>query len=182
MTENSVRGAARSRGGATDTTMLIWKVIAANPGISRQDIWEQVEHSIPEGYAQRRYVNARRNRRGVGARTPAPTPSRARHYVLTDALCQMRALGSITWEGDGADRRYNIVREPSYHGNAKAIDETGTKATEHMAIVEALRIAEKMLARANLDTKHGPLVYLRRTEYQAVALLVKAVRAKDRPA
>ena len=36
MSRESVRGAAgKARGGATDTTMLIWKVIAANPGITR---------------------------------------------------------------------------------------------------------------------------------------------------
>jgi len=36
--------------------MLIWKVIAASPGITRAQIWEQVEHSIPEGYAIRLYM------------------------------------------------------------------------------------------------------------------------------
>lgn len=57
MTERrkSVRGSGRDRGGATDTTMLIWKIIDANPGITCDEIWEQVEDRIPMGYALRLY-------------------------------------------------------------------------------------------------------------------------------
>lgn len=64
MTVESVRGAATARGGATDITMLIWKVMAANPGITRAGIWERIEHDIPAGYALRMYGSYLRTRGG----------------------------------------------------------------------------------------------------------------------
>jgi len=179
MTEASVRGAGRARRGATDTTMLIWKVIAANPGITRAEIWKHVEHGIPDGYAIRRYVRAR----SVGARPPAPT--KARSYILTDTLNSMRRSGIISGEGDGKDRRYTVAREMNYRGNADAIDETGSKAAEHMAVADALRIAEKWLARAkpdrvdSLGRRSVPVLGPpSRKEYEALVILVKAVRAR----
>jgi hypothetical protein len=162
--------------------MLIWKVIAANPGITRAEIWEHVEHSIPEGYATRMYV------RNALKSTPEPSGvdlSRARGFVLTLALHHMRRARSVTWEGDGRARRYTVAREIDYKGNAETIDETGTKAAEHMAVAEALRTAEKWLARAKPDRldrngRRGPVIGPpSRKEYEALLLVVKTVRAKN---
>lgn len=162
--------------------MLIWKVIAANPGISRQGIWEQAEHSIPEGYATRMYA-----RNGGIKSTPDGSGvdlGRARGFVLTLALHHMRRAQSVTWEGDGRDRRYTVAREIYYKGNPDVIDETGTKAAEHMAVADALRAAEKWLARADPDRvarngKRGPVIGPpSRKEYEAVLLVVKTLRAQ----
>ena len=161
--------------------MLIWKVIAANPGITRAEIWRHVEHSIPDGYAIRRYSRAR----NVGA--GPSTPTKARSYILTDTLNSMRRNGIINGEGDGKDRQYTVVREIEYWGNADAIDETGSKAAEHMAVADALRIAEKWLSRADPDrvNRHGQRSVIlgppSRKEYEALVLVVKALRAKRPP-
>jgi len=90
-----------------------------------------------------------------------------------------REPASLSWEGEGIHRRYTVARDLDYHGNPDAIDETGTKAAEHMAVADALRIVEKMLGRANMERKHGPLVCLGMKEYQAVTLLAKTLRASS---
>ncbi len=179
MSTESVRGAARSRGGATDTTMLIWKVIAANPGITRAEIWERVEHDIPAGYAQRLYAGWRKSI--VANDSPTILP-RARRHVLTDVLCQMRKAKHVTWDGDGPDgRRYTAAKQPVYLGNPDVVDETGTRAAEHMAVAEALRVVEKALAQGRPPPSavggHG--LRLRGQLFDAVEILAKALRAKS---
>lgn len=165
--------------------MLIWKVIAANPGITRTGIWEHVEHSIPEGYATRVYAASLRHRGKLVASGSATNLTRARGFILTDKLYAMRKGGAVDWEGDGADRRYTVAREPRYRGNMDAIDETGTKAADHMAVADALRVAEKWLARArpdrvdSLGRRSVPILGPpSRKEYEAFMLVVKALRAK----
>jgi hypothetical protein len=155
--------------------MLIWKVIAANPGITREEIWKQVEHGIPDGYAKRLY--ARCELKSI-ADPGAIDLGRARSFILTLRLQNMRTMKHVTWEGGGKDRRYTAATQPVYRGNADAIDETGTKAAEHMALADALRIAEKMLARGKPGNRSGPVVCANRREYEAVSLLVRALRAK----
>ena len=178
VTESSVRGAGRSRGGATDTTMLIWKVIAANPGITRAEIWERVEHSIPDGYARRLYVAHKA--RKYQASDDAGYLRAARRGLLSKALWTMVRLGSLAKEGDG----YRSLRKPAYQGNPETVDETGTKAAEHMALADALRVAEKWLARAKPDRadrngRPGPILGPpSRKEYEALMLLVTALRVK----
>jgi hypothetical protein len=154
--------------------MLIWKVIAANPGITRAEIWKRVEHSIPDGYAMRVYaqdVASQSRKRRV---EPAPLLlDGARGYVLTRRLKDMRRGGVITWEGDGNERRYAVARELRYRGNPDAIDETGTKAAEHMAIADALRVVERLLAQGDkLRTRLGS------RQISAIETLAKAVRSK----
>lgn len=168
MTENSVRGAARSRGGAADTTMLIWKVIAANPGITRSQIWERVEHDIPAGFAIRRFARSSKG----GAHDTAPPLGTARRFILNEVLNSMCRFGTLTSDGSGAERRFTAAREPQYRGNRDAIDETGTKAAEHMAVAEALRKVERLLTNRSLEIKIG------RGNIEAIAVLVKALRAR----
>lgn len=172
----SVRGAARPRGGATDTTMLIWKVIEANPGIDRAGIWARVEHGIPEGYALRRLRGHEASRGRYTRDDSLVYLLRARNYVLSHALSYMRKCHLITWEGDGQDRRYTAAKQPRYVGNPGTIDETGTKGADHMAVADALRTAESLLAR-NPHREHGPALMGTRKEKEAVALVVAALRA-----
>jgi hypothetical protein len=150
--------------------MLIWKVIAANPGITRAQIWERIEHSIPAGYARRMYAQDLKKKKSDLDTFRSDFLPRARGFVLTTRLNTMRKTGSVAWDGAGNARRYTVVRPPIYHGNPEVIDETGTKAAEHMAIAEALRTAEKMLARG---------IPRKPNEHEAVTLLVKTLRAKS---
>ncbi len=180
MSTESVRGAARSRGGATDTTMLIWKVIAASPGIIRARIWERVEHDIPPGYATRLYSNERARHGKSIAHASAIDLARARGYVLTLALINLREKGNVSWDGEGNDRRYMAARPPVYRGNPDMIDESGTRAAEHMALAEALRVVEKALAQGRPPPSavggHG--LRLRGKLFDAVEILAKTVRAR----
>jgi len=98
----------------------------------------------------------------------------ARSYVLTKTLGQMKLFGSVTKDRDG----FRVLRPLRYHGNPDAIDADGTKAAEHMAVADALRIAERMLARGKPDNRSGPTVCATRKEYEALTLVVKALRAK----
>jgi hypothetical protein len=47
-----------------------------------------------------------------------------------------------------------------------------------MAVAEALRVVEKMLARGDPDQKRGPALPGGRKEYEAVMLVARALRAK----
>lgn len=177
MTVNNVRGAGRPRAGATDTTMLIWKVIEANPGLSTDEIWERVEHRIPAGYALRRYAtsNPSKIKSRQDATSSAPDLLRAaRRWVLRNRLWEMRRNKSIEQVGDG----YRSLRDIDYRGNAEVIDVEGSKAAEHMAMADALRTVEKMLGKVNLDRKYGACLQVTRKEYEAIVVLAKWVRAK----
>ena len=159
--------------------MLIWKAIAANPGITRAELWQRVEHGIPEGYALRLYATFLRTKGRSGPNGSGPDVARARGFVLSDKLKGMRRRGSVTYEGDGDDRHYFPARALDYKGDADAIEIDGSKAAEHLAVADALRTVEKMLARGDRDRKHGaPLIGTRR-DYDAVAFLVKALRARN---
>jgi hypothetical protein len=153
--------------------MLIWKVIAASPGITRAQIWARVEHDIPAGYAKRRFAKSAKYRASESARNLET----ARSFVLSKILGDMRNLGTISTEGVGINRRFTAAREPRYHGNPDAIDETGTKAAEHMALADALRACERVLARGDPERKSGPAFAGGRKDYAALALVVKALRA-----
>lgn len=171
----SVRGVGRSRGGATDTTMLVWKVIAADPGITFDEIWERVEHGIPEGYALRRYSTSAHGKTIIrrGGLSSDNDLGRARRWVLRNRLWEMCRNKSIEHDGDG----YRTLRDISYKGNADAIDETGTKAAGHMALADALRLIDKAIARANPNTVHGPFITIRRgREADALLRIIAAVR------
>ena len=129
--ETGRRGAGVNRSGATDTTMLIWKTIDANPGITRDEIFGKIEHEIPAGWAKRRYAAMEKHRGKIKAleNDPARVLILARRYVLSNTLSQMKYLGSVHREGDG----YSILRAlQRYAGNRDHIDETGTKAAEHI--------------------------------------------------
>jgi hypothetical protein len=160
--------------------MLIWKVIAANPGITRQGIWARVEHDIPIGYATRRFAKTG-NLVQRGPRTRFSPEAAARSFVLTETLNSMQRHGHISREGAGQDRKFSVAKEPRYLGNPDAIDETGTKAAEHMALADALRTVEKMLAKAD-PARRGkpgaPLGGIGWKEVDAVTLLVQALRAR----
>jgi len=161
--------------------MLIWKIIEANPGITRAGIWERVEHDIPAGYALRIHAACEK---------PIAQPSaigltRARGFVLTNALKQMRNRGNLTSTNEGRNRRYTAAREPSYRGHVEAIDVDGSKAADHMAVAEALRTVEKWLARANPDRPLGRsgrrgavLSPPSRREYEALLIVAGALRAR----
>jgi hypothetical protein len=171
MTINSVRGAGTPRAGATDTTMLIWKTIKANPGITRDELLAKIEHGIPEGYALRRYANARQS---VAANGSAATLWRARRYVLTDALAHLRHQKSAV----RVDGCYSALSPPKYLGNPEAIDVDGSKAAEHMAVADALGTLEKAIARAKPDIPMQSPVRLTHKEYEALVLVTRALRAK----
>jgi hypothetical protein len=149
--------------------MLIWKVIAANPGIDRAGIWAKIERQIPEGYALRSYERYRETSGGRLAERGA-SPQTARRFVLTKALANMRQLGTVTAAGTGDKAAYTVARPPRYLDNAEAVDETGTRLADHMALVEACRTIERMLARAE-----QPRLSL--AERAAVSLLVSRMRA-----
>jgi hypothetical protein len=168
----SVRGAGVARAGASDTTMLIWKTIKANPGITREQLWEKVEHGIPSGYALRRFGGDARDSRL--AHRSASRTTRARQYVLTKSLASMTYLRLIV-RMDGC---YSALKQPQYRGNPDVVDHTGTKAAEHMAAADALRVLEKTVARAKPNIPHQSPVHLTQKEYDALVLLVKTVRDK----
>jgi hypothetical protein len=160
--------------------MLIWKVIAANPGIARSEIVKRVERGIPAGYAGRRFAHVTgRPKKYAGLDPSGPAYLRAaRSYVLSCALSDLKRGRNVYSEGPGRDLRYTAIRPPLYFGNADAIDADGDKAGEHMAVADALRTAEKMLGRAKPDSRSGPIVCVNRREYEALVLVVKALRAK----
>ena len=105
-----------------------------------------------------------------------------REAIVTDTqnprAHPQRVLRSITWEGNGQDRRYTVARELYYWGNPDAIDETGSKAAEHMALADALRALEQMIGRANLTRKYGACLTGGRKDYEALVIVVRALRAK----
>ena len=176
---NGVRGPGRSRGGATDTIMLIWKIIEANPGIDRAGIWERAEHGIPEGYALRRYANSLpRDGKRTADISSVQSLARARNYVLGHTLTHMRHSRPpmVGWEGLGNDRRYTALRLPHYVGDPGTVDETGTKAAEHMARADALRILKAARARVNPAIARGPNLTIRRgREMEAFDLMLEAL-------
>ncbi len=117
-------------------------------------------------------------KRNTDARRPVSVLA-ARSQFLSDTLYRLRKRENVAAEGTGTDRQYTPAREPAYYGNPDAVDETGTKAAEHMAIADALRTVEKMLARGNPERKSGPAIAGGRKDYAAVALLVGTLRAKS---
>ena len=146
--------------------MLIWKVIDATTGITRKEIWERVEKDIPPGYALRRYENVRAHRN-------APTLPVARKYVFNGLLANLERHGAIRSTGAGAERMFIAGRDLWYRGNPDAIDETGTKAADHMAVAEALRVVDKLLASGgSLRSRLGS------RQIAAIATLAQAARAK----
>lgn len=133
-------GGASARSGATDTTMLIWKVVNANPGITRQGIWEKIEHEIPTGYALRRYANSQKPTQTLDHEQLV---ERARRFVLTHALGNMAVKGILGFTaGTRTMRQYVTLREiRRYNGDPDKIDATGTVAAEHLNTAYALRTA-----------------------------------------
>lgn len=170
----SVRGAAKNRTGATDTTMLIWKVIDANPGITREEIFAKVEQGIPAGWAKRRYAVGR-NKQDV--EVEALSSTRARSYILSETLLTMRRWQSIARDEVG---RYRTLRPlENYHGDPSKIDHTGTRAAEHLTEAYALRTAEKFLASIPSEVLLDPRGRVRPTAAD-LAAMVQVVRGARR--
>lgn len=134
-------GGARARTGATDTTMLVWKVIDASPGIIGEEIFTKVEHQIPAGYAKRRHRKRNPHAKYVD---DADATYWARRFVLFEDLRNMRRYGSVSKDGDG----YRVLREiKQYRGDPSVVDETGTAAAEHLNAAYALKVLDAVLAR-----------------------------------
>lgn len=149
--------------------MLIWKVVAASPGITRQGIWQRVEHDIPAGYARRLYPDV----------VPGPMgTTSARSRVLTNTLGNMCRHGSMQAEGAGRGRRFTVARPLGYHGNPDMVDEPGTRAADHLAEAKALLVMEKALTRAKPGRAHQSPLRLTQKEYEALVLVVRGLRAK----
>lgn len=164
---DSVRGAGVSRPGATDTTMLIWKVIHANPGITRDEIFARVEQQIPEGWAKRRYATLYKI--PSDRLTSGGILGRARREMLTLTLQKMRRYGSIErGDGGGYKTRREIRR---YQGNPDAVDETGTRAADHLNAAYALPKAEAAVARVNPENPRPT-----KAEWEAIVRVVKQAR------
>lgn len=121
-------GVGRPRGGASDTTMFMWLVIEANPGITRDELWAKVETQIPAGYAKRRLLRSVKSGWVHGPAHPDRVISAGRWYVFRVTLDQMRLSGLIVRNGDCL----TVGRRPTYYGNAAALDITNTKAGEHL--------------------------------------------------
>lgn len=170
----SVRGAGagRDRPGATDTTMLIWKLIETEPGITRDQILAKIGARVPLGYARRRLAAhmASRNAptvRGGQAAVAAPSlngisADRARRFLVTNSLKGMRASGTVARDGEGA---YRVLRPLRYYGDPETIDITGTKAAEHLDRAYAIRTLRKFNARA--EAKGSQFPTMTREEYVA---------------
>lgn len=133
-------GAGVDKGGASDVTMLVWKLLSAEPGLTRDEIFARVEHAIHVGNARRAYAR----KSGATGRAPDIDTRRARGFVLTSLLHDMRKLGTVERDDAG---RYRAGREPRYSGDPDTIDETGTKAAEHLAHAYAKRAVRAYLAR-----------------------------------
>lgn len=173
--ETGRRGAGVNRSGATDTTMLIWKTIEANPGITRDEIFAKIEHQIPAGWAKRRYLH--HQSRSYGAKPIAPDNldvRRARSFMLGAALGDMRKCGSVARDAGDGYRTLRPIR--LYKGNAEHVDETGTKAAQHLNAAYALPVVENFIARTE---DLGPRGKSRPTakEWAAIKLVAKAYRA-----
>jgi hypothetical protein len=160
LTLRSVRGAAgKDAGGATETTMLIWKTIDANPGITDDEIFAKIEHRIPAAWALRRYDNDQTSHGLLGLRaTPkAEQLKAARRYILRSTLNKLRGTNGgrnnprIRAIENGG---YIALEPPHYKGNLGKLDETGEDTRAHVRIVSALRRVEALLARVDLDTKY----------------------------
>lgn len=157
----SIRGAGTDRPGATDTTMLIWKVIDANPGITRDEIFDRIEHEIPAGWAKRRYLN----QMDRWDRDRSIDLAAARRYVLTHTLKMMRLHGSIA----NAEAGYRTLREiRRYRGRPDQVDATGSVAAEHLNDAYALRTAEAWVARGSSRTSAA--------EREAIIRVIRAMR------
>jgi len=166
------RGAGVNRSGATDTTMLIWKTIEANPGITRDEIFAKIEHQIPAGWAKRKF--ATHYKITADKLSSAVILYRARSHVLGDVLKHMRYLKSVARDKDG---HYEVLREIlRYRGNPDHVDESGTKAAEQINAVYALPIAEGFVDRTE---SLGPRGKSRPTakEWAALKRVVRAYRA-----
>ena len=179
-TNDSVRGAGTDRPGATDTTMLVWKVIHANPGITRQEIFARIEHQIPSGWALRRYTKQAWFRRRKTSCPPAGGQEvflrRARGFILSYMLNQMCHKGSITTDGDG----YRTIRQPHYKGNPEHVDETGAKAAEHVNTAYALKTAETFAKRARQAMAANPKARPQPTvkELSAILRIIETYRTR----
>lgn len=142
MTDPDRWGGAQARVGATDTTMLVWKVIDANSGITRPEIFAKIEDQIPSGYAIRRYAAAKKS----VARAPATLS--ARSFVLTETLSRLIRYGSVAKSAD--TKGYWTLRPiKRYFGDPAKVDETGTAAAEHLNTAYAIKTVRAAGTRVN---------------------------------
>jgi hypothetical protein len=164
--ERGRRGAGVNRSGATDTTMLIWKTINANPGITREEIFAKVEHEIPPGWARRRYIN---HYKISGDRGSSPLIlERSRRYVLRDTLGQLRRDGNVSRDGSG---RLFVLREiRRYNGNPDHVDHASQAAADHLNRA----YAERTLRAAVTRTANSLNARLTIKETEALRLLYGA--------
>jgi hypothetical protein len=158
----SVRGAARDRRGALDITMLIWKMVDANPGITRRELFAKIEHDIPPGWAERRYKSRKRKQPGTIAET--------RWYVLTDTIVSMIRTGSLRRDPPpsssardkaGTARMYVARELQNWAGDASKIDATQTRAATHMKVAYAIQTVRGFLARGSTRMTKAELEALR---------------------
>jgi hypothetical protein len=151
--------------------MLIWKTIDASPGITRDEIFEKIEHEIPPGWAKRRYAVEI----GRSENVESLPIMNARRYILTHTLRMMRSKHlSIICDDAGG---YRTLREiKMYRGNRDHVDETGTKAADHINAAYALPVVEKFVARTE---ELGPRGKSRPTakEWDAIKQVARAYRA-----
>lgn len=151
--------------------MLIWKVIDANPGITRDEIFAKVEHEIPAGWAKRRYIQA--GKIGGAAASVPPILARARRYILTEALASMRRTGRIECDGNG-NRTLKPLRIRKGEGNPDYVDATGDQAANHLNEAYAWRTLQAARKRWKSDSPR-----LSRTEYRALITVLDVRRSGD---
>jgi hypothetical protein len=175
-----------NRPGATDTTYLIWRVIADNPGISAEDLFARVESRIPSGWAFRRWINNRaKNGVRMGSTGPVepiqPSGSNiaaARREVLSQTLAGMTHRGVLRREGEpGTGKRssrytYTVLRPlRKYYGNPDHVDLPGsTRAADHLNAAYGLRTLQEFLKR----TEGVPRWAMTNREREAVRAVLKA--------
>ena len=159
--------AGRRVGGADHTTMLLWHLIddAGEVGIDRDELLIAVGPRINEGHARRSYLaqrkrefrndQVRRAHRANGSARWAGEPTwetidtdRAKRFVVTTTLKNMRRVGSVTRDESG---RYHVLRKPRaasvYRQDERVIDPSGMLTRLHMNTSEALRVLEPALER-----------------------------------
>ena len=150
--------------------MLIWKVIDANPGITRDEIFAKIEHEIPAGWAKRRYINYRKI--NADSQSPALILARARSYVVKDILHQMRQWKSVAQSADGTYRTLRPIK--CYNGDPASVDATGDHAANHLNEAYAWRTLQAARKRFKADS---PRLCLTRVEARAFALIMDARRS-----
>lgn len=153
MAGRSIRGAGTDRSGPLETTQLIWKVIDANPGITRDGVVAKVLPSVPSGWASRRRMpedSPGHRYKTLGPQRLVSLDARKR-YLIVSTLAKMVSCRSIAKSADGGYTTLRPLR--NYKGDVDRVDETGTVAADHLNDAYALRVAETWMARESRACK-----------------------------